>query len=145
MNNSSYPSTSSLPHKVKMQYYMCNSDYIQTTFFSCWRFIKKLAENQCSSITKGNIYHIKHIHTTFTMVVDWPEIECSMEVFTMFDICTYFLFALYCTTYCKLLLADYLIDSLLLGYYLVMVMIHSPWQPVSYFLAPHHYKKVINE
>ncbi len=31
----------------------------------------KLADVQCSSITKGNIYHSKHnVHTTFTTVVD---------------------------------------------------------------------------
>ncbi len=37
------------------------------TFFYLERFLKKLADNHCSSITKGSIYHIKHIyvHTTF--------------------------------------------------------------------------------
>ena len=31
------------------------------------RFLKKLADDQCSSITKGSIYHIKHnVHTTFS-------------------------------------------------------------------------------
>ena len=30
------------------------------------RFLKKLADNQCSSMTKGSIYHIKHMsNTTF--------------------------------------------------------------------------------
>ncbi len=58
---------------------MCNSDYIQTTFFYRWRFLKKLADDQCSSITKGSIYHIniKYMSMqTFTMGVDWLEIGC---------------------------------------------------------------------
>ncbi len=39
---------------------------IQTTFFYLERFLKKLADDQCFSITKGSIYHIKHnVHTTF--------------------------------------------------------------------------------
>ena len=42
---------------------MCNSYHIQTTFFYTGRFLKKVAHNQCSSITEGRIYHIKH--TTF--------------------------------------------------------------------------------
>ncbi len=35
-----------------------------TTFyyFFSGRFLKKWPDNQCSSITKGSIYHIKHVH-----------------------------------------------------------------------------------
>ena len=34
--------------------------------FYLGRFMKKLADDQCSSITKGNICHTKHsVHTTF--------------------------------------------------------------------------------
>ncbi len=38
---------------------MCISDYAQTTFFYIGRFMKKLVDNQCSSISKGSIFHIK--------------------------------------------------------------------------------------
>ncbi len=48
---------------------MCFSDFMQATFFNLERFMKKLADDQYSSIAKGSIYHIKHIHTTFTTVV----------------------------------------------------------------------------
>ncbi len=43
------------------------TDFKQTTFFYLGKFLKKLADNQCSSITKGSIYHIKHdyVHKTF--------------------------------------------------------------------------------
>ena len=52
--------------------------------------MKKLADDQCSSITKGSIYHIKHMYTQpFTTVVDWPEIWWLMEVSTMFYIWRY--------------------------------------------------------
>ncbi len=47
--------------------------------------MKKLADDQFSSITKGSIYHIKRMYIEpFTTVVDWPEIRCLMEVYTMF-------------------------------------------------------------
>ncbi len=69
---------------------------MQTTFFSLGRFLKKLADDQCSSITKGSIYHIKHIDIQpFIMGVDWPEIGRLMEASIMFDICTYCLVTLY--------------------------------------------------
>ena len=39
---------------------------MQTTFFCLERFLKDIADYQCSSITKGCIYHIKHyVHTAF--------------------------------------------------------------------------------
>ncbi len=45
---------------------MCVSDCIQITFFYLGRFLKKTADDQCSSISKGSMYHIKHNgHTTF--------------------------------------------------------------------------------
>ncbi len=53
-----------LPHQVKRS--ICISDFMQTTFFYFERFLKKLADDQNSSITKGSIYHIKHyVCTTF--------------------------------------------------------------------------------
>ena len=51
---------------------------------------KKLADDQYSSITKGTIYHIKHLYIKhFTTVAYWPEIGCLMEVSTMFYTCRY--------------------------------------------------------
>ncbi len=63
---------------------------MQTTFFYLERFLKKLADDHCSSITKGSIYHVKHMYVQpFTTVVDWPEIGRLMEVSSMFYICRY--------------------------------------------------------
>ncbi len=46
---------------------------------------KKLADDQCFSITKESIYHIKHTYIQpFTTVVDWPEIGSLLEVSTLF-------------------------------------------------------------
>ena len=72
---------------------MCISDYMQATFFYLGKFLKKLADDQCSSISKSSIYYIKHRHIqSFSMGVDLPEIGCLMEVSTMFYICTYCVF-----------------------------------------------------
>ncbi len=69
-----------LPHKVQI-YSMCISDYMQTTFFYLGRVVKKLADDQCSSITKGSI-HIKQLSIQpFTMGVDWPEIGYLMDIY----------------------------------------------------------------
>ena len=66
---------------------------MQTTSFYLGRFLKKLADDQCSSITKGSIYHINHMYIQpFTTVVDWPEIRCLREVSAMFYICRYCVF-----------------------------------------------------
>ncbi len=40
---------------------MCISDDIQTNSFYHGKFLKKGADNQCSSITKDSIYHINHM------------------------------------------------------------------------------------
>ncbi len=77
---------------------MCISDYMQTTFFNRGRFLKKLADDQCFSITKGSIYYIKHMYiqpNLFTTVVDWPEIWRWMEVSTMFHVFRYCVFTWY--------------------------------------------------
>ncbi len=75
---------------------ICIWDFTQTTFFYFERFLKKLADDQYSSITKGSIYNFKHVYIQpFTTVVDWPEIWCLMEVTTMFYSCRYCIFA-YC-------------------------------------------------
>ncbi len=44
----------------------------QTTFFYLEKFLKKLTDDdQCSSITKGSIYHIKYMYIQpFSKVVD---------------------------------------------------------------------------
>ncbi len=45
---------------------MCILDHMQTAFFYLGRFLKQIADDQCSSITKSNIYHMKHnVHTNF--------------------------------------------------------------------------------
>ncbi len=69
------------------------NNIIKATFFYLGRFLKKLADDQYSSITKDSIYHIKHMYIQpFTTIVDWPEIVCFMEVSTMFHICRYCIF-----------------------------------------------------
>ncbi len=66
---------------------------MQTTFFYLGKFLKKLADDQCSSMTKGSIYHINHMYMQpFTTNVDWPEIGCLMEVSTLLYICRYCVF-----------------------------------------------------
>ncbi len=63
------------PTKAKRT--ICISDYMQSTFFLVGKFPKTEADDQCSSITKGNIYYMKHkCKQPFTTVVDWPEIWC---------------------------------------------------------------------
>ncbi len=87
-----------LPHQIKRS--ICISDFMQTTFFYLGRFLKKLADDQYSSITKGSIKHIKHMYIHhFTTVVNWPEIGCWMEVSTMFYICRYCDFTLWGRVY----------------------------------------------
>ncbi len=45
---------------------VCIAYYMQTTFFYLGRFLNKLADDQCSSITNGSIYHVKHdVNTIF--------------------------------------------------------------------------------
>ncbi len=55
---------------------------MQTTFFYIERFLKKLADDQNSSINKGSIYQIKHMYIQpFTTVVDRPEIWCFGSIY----------------------------------------------------------------
>ena len=50
---------------------MCISDYMQTTSFYLGKFLKKLADDQCASTTKGGIYYMKHMHIQhFSLGVD---------------------------------------------------------------------------
>ena len=69
---------------------------MQSTFFCLRKFLKWLADNQSSSITKENICYIKHMHIQpFSMEVDWWEIWHYMDVSAMFDICRYCVFTLW--------------------------------------------------
>ncbi len=41
---------------------MCTLDHAQSTFFCLGKFLKKVADDQCSSIAKGSICYIKHMY-----------------------------------------------------------------------------------
>ncbi len=59
-----------LSYEVKMQYghFRFLTNYFLLTLGD---FVKKLIDNQCSSVTKGSIYHIKCMSIqVFTMGVD---------------------------------------------------------------------------
>ena len=80
-------------HKVKRC--MCISHYIQNTL--AWKISKEVGrrDDQCSSITKGCIWHIKHnVHTVFNhgSGLIW---NCMVKEVPMFDVCTYCIFTLY--------------------------------------------------
>ena len=50
---------------------MCILGHIQSTFFFLGKFLKKVTDDQSSSITKGSIYYIEHMSIQpFTAVVD---------------------------------------------------------------------------
>ena len=54
---------------------ICISDYMLITFFYLGRLLQKLRDDQWRSVTKGSIYHNKHMYTQpFTMGLDLPEI-----------------------------------------------------------------------
>ena len=68
MSTSSRILLTNLPCKVKTQYMHFGLQTITIGLLSFYlrRFLKKLADDQCSSKTKGSIYHIKHnVNTTF--------------------------------------------------------------------------------
>ena len=44
-----------LKYKSRSKCSMCISDYIQTTFFYLGKFLKKLADDQCSSTTNASL------------------------------------------------------------------------------------------
>ena len=77
-----------LPHYVKMQYlhFRFHAKLLSFTLeYPCRNYI---ADDQCSSVIKGSIHHIKYMYIQpFTTPVDWPEIWRLMEVSTMFYIC----------------------------------------------------------
>ncbi len=45
------------PRKMQYLHFRLHANY----FLLPGRFLKKLADDQCTFITKGSIYHIKHI------------------------------------------------------------------------------------
>ena len=50
---------------------MCIPDHMQPTSFYLGKFLKKLADDQCASTTKGGIYYMKHMHIQhFSLGVD---------------------------------------------------------------------------
>ena len=56
----------------------CILDHMQSTFLCLGRFLKELANDQCSSITKGSyllykIYTVSLHRTLYSMEMDWPE------------------------------------------------------------------------
>ena len=62
-----------MSHKIKTQYlhFRLQVSYFLFNFTleDAWRNL----DNQCSSITKGSIDHIKHMSIPFSMKVHWPE------------------------------------------------------------------------
>ncbi len=43
-------------------------------FLLSWKIPEKLADDKCSSITKGSIYHIKRMYIqSLSIEVNWPE------------------------------------------------------------------------
>ena len=54
---------------------MCILDHMQSTFFCIRKLLKKLAEDQCSSITKGTLYYIKHMYN----LLAWKWIDQKLR------------------------------------------------------------------
>ena len=76
---------------------MCiKKDHMQNIFYCLGKFPKKLADDQCSSITKGRICYRPIYETCTYNLLAWKCIEQKfdflMEVSTMFYICTYCVF-----------------------------------------------------
>ena len=64
---------------------MCISHHTKNFFCLGKSVLKKLADDQCSFITEGSIYYIKHMHVQlFSMEVDWPEIWCLWKYLLCF-------------------------------------------------------------
>ena len=69
---------------------------MQTTFFSLGRFLKKLADGQSSSITKGSyLPYQPYVHITFYHSSGLTRNWMLMEVSTMLHICRYCVFTWY--------------------------------------------------
>ncbi len=84
------PIRRTMPYKVKYVHFR----YIQNTFFYLGRFLKKLADDRCTWITKGSIYHVKHMSIQpFYHGLTWNWAFYGSTY--MFDICAYCVFTLY--------------------------------------------------
>ncbi len=83
---STWTSKQVLLHKVKTQYvyFRLHTNY----FLLPWKILKKLADDQCSSVTNMSMQ-------PFTMRVDWPEIWSLMEIIYHVWYFTYCVFTLY--------------------------------------------------
>ncbi len=69
---------------------------MHSTFFCLGKFLKWLANDESSSITKESSYYISYMYIQpFSMEVDWREIWHQMDVSTMFYICRYCVFTLW--------------------------------------------------
>ena len=77
-----------LPHYVKMQY--LHLRFYANYFLLPWKIPEEISR-QFSSITKGSIYHMKHVHTTFYHSSGLTR-NCLMEVSIMFYVCRYCIF-----------------------------------------------------
>ncbi len=55
-------------------FYFYISDHMQSTFFCLGKFLKKLADDQSSSITKKSLRQYLLYQTYFSMEVNWQEI-----------------------------------------------------------------------
>ncbi len=72
------------------------SHYMQATFFYLQKLWKKLADDQCSSITKGSIYHIRHMFTqpftthgsglTWKLMFKYLYTGCPNEMLTLWKV-----------------------------------------------------------
>ncbi len=78
---------------------MCILDHTQNTFFCLGTFLKKLADDQCPSITKGSIYITHYVHYSTYILLAWKWIDQKFDVLhvrcRIFHICTYCIFTLW--------------------------------------------------
>ena len=64
---------------------MCILDFIQTTIFDLGRFLKNLADDQWSSVTKGSVYHIITYITNFTMGINY-FIDLKFDIYWKYQL-----------------------------------------------------------
>ncbi len=51
----------------------CTLEFMQSTFFYLGRFLKKLADDQCSSIIRGSIYFMKQMYIYNLLPKQWID------------------------------------------------------------------------
>ncbi len=74
------------PTKSKLS--VCISDYMQSTFFFLERFLKKLADEQCSFITKGSIYQTQLCG--YNLLLPWEWINLKSLAYWKYLLCLIF-------------------------------------------------------